>query len=170
MSDDLFEDDYMNGTAEELAHGKKEVVEMPDKEFPEVQQGMTRAAKFANCLKDAREAYTIAGENASSEDVRSTAISFLISEGKDNRTAIISNTKPVPRGATVVTCPAPDATAKPRVVMAEQPCPSCGEKMYDNRNNKRNPKGPDYKCSKCTKAGWIRTNGKTGAEFISWSD
>ena len=171
MSDDLFEDDYMNGTAEELAHGKKEVVEMPDKEFPESTVENTLAETLADCIKTARQAYTIAGENPSSEDLRALAITIFIDMGKDKRTATISKSKP--RRDNVYTgedAPKSVATDKPKVQMAEQPCPSCGEKMYDNRNNKRNPKGPDYKCTKCTKAGWIRTNGKTGVEFISWSD
>ena len=171
MSDDLFEDDYMNGTAEELAHGKKEVVEMPEQEFGVTDQSSPLAQVLADCIKTARQAYTIAGENPSSEDLRALAITIFIDMGKDKRTAQIGNkAKVTPRAYPAPTGTAPQATDKPKVQMAEQPCPSCGEKMYDNRNNKRNPKGPDYKCSKCTKAGWIRTNGKTGAEFISWSD
>lgn len=36
-------------------------------------------------------------------------------------------------------------------------CPECSGPMWDNRENKRNPKGPDYKCKDrdCGKAIWI---------------
>ena len=31
------------------------------------------------------------------------------------------------------------------------PCPKCGKPSWDNRNNKRNPKAPDFKCAEsCT--------------------
>ena len=107
MSDDLFEDDYMNGTAEELAHGKKEVVEMPDKEFPESTVENTLAETLADCIKTARQAYTIAGENPSSEDLRALAITIFIDMGKDKRTAQIGNkAKVTPRAY-----PAPTGTA-----------------------------------------------------------
>ena len=56
-----------------------------------------RANQFAQCLKDARQAYTIANENASSEDIRSVAISFLISEGKDKRVTQINKDKSTPK-------------------------------------------------------------------------
>jgi hypothetical protein len=29
----------------------------------------------------------------------------------------------------------------------EELCPKCGAQVYDNTENKRNPKAPDYKCS-----------------------
>lgn len=39
------------------------------------------------------------------------------------------------------------------------PCPECqGEKVWDNRENKLNPKGPDFKCANkenCGLAMWI---------------
>lgn len=36
-------------------------------------------------------------------------------------------------------------------------CPDCGGDMWDNRVNKKNPKGPDFKCknSSCMKAIWL---------------
>ena len=59
----------------------------------------------------------------------------------------------------------------PALVVGGQPvlCSKCGSTdLYDNRVNKRNPKGPDFKCKQpdCG-AGWIR-KGPHG-EFISWA-
>ena len=36
-------------------------------------------------------------------------------------------------------------------------CPKCGGEMWDNRVNKKNPKGPDYKCKDkgCNEAIWL---------------
>lgn len=39
-------------------------------------------------------------------------------------------------------------------------CADCGgNEFWDNRENKRNPKGPDYKCrdKACNKAGWLKS-------------
>ena len=37
------------------------------------------------------------------------------------------------------------------------PCPSCGSEMWDNRQTKRTPRQPDYKCKdrECGKAIWL---------------
>jgi hypothetical protein len=37
------------------------------------------------------------------------------------------------------------------------PCPSCGSEMWDNRETKRNPRAPDFKCKdrECGKAIWL---------------
>ena len=44
-------------------------------------------------------------------------------------------------------------------------CDYCGGAVYDNRENKRNPKGPDFKCKDktCGAAAWI-----SGAE-LRWA-
>lgn len=36
-------------------------------------------------------------------------------------------------------------------------CPQCSSEMWDNRENKKNPKGPDYKCKDkaCAHAIWL---------------
>lgn len=36
-------------------------------------------------------------------------------------------------------------------------CPQCSSEMWDNRENKKNPKGPDYKCKDkaCGHAIWL---------------
>ncbi len=40
-------------------------------------------------------------------------------------------------------------------------CPDCGGPMWDNRVNKKNPKGPDWKCKskECQKAVWLKPLG-----------
>lgn len=45
-------------------------------------------------------------------------------------------------------------------------CPDCGGAMYDNRETKRSPKQPDYKCKDkegCGKAVWIKKKGEASA-------
>src|SRR6476646_5290735 len=34
-------------------------------------------------------------------------------------------------------------------------CPACGADVWDNRTNKKNPKGPDFKCKSCQEAYWL---------------
>ncbi len=40
-------------------------------------------------------------------------------------------------------------------------CPDCGGMMWDNRQTKKNPKQPDYKCKNksCDKAIWLKAKG-----------
>ena len=42
-------------------------------------------------------------------------------------------------------------------------CEECKGECWDNRTNKKNPKGPDFKCKTCGAGGWIQKDGK-----ISW--
>lgn len=44
-------------------------------------------------------------------------------------------------------------------------CPDCGGPMWDNRETKRSPKQPDYKCKnkQCDKAVWLEKRGATPA-------
>lgn len=42
-------------------------------------------------------------------------------------------------------------------------CGLCKAECWDNRANKKSPKGPDFKCKTCGGAGWIQKDGK-----ISW--
>lgn len=58
---------------------------------------------------------------APSEFVRTIAISMFIEENRGQ--------KPVANGR-----------------MAVPPCPACSGPMHDNRDNKKNPKGPDFRC------------------------
>jgi hypothetical protein len=41
-------------------------------------------------------------------------------------------------------------------------CEKCGGEMWDNTVNKKNPKGPDYKCKdvNCGHAVWLLSKGK----------
>lgn len=42
------------------------------------------------------------------------------------------------------------------VKWAKHRCPVCdAEKVADNRENKRHPRGPDFKCLACGHAEWI---------------
>ena len=41
---------------------------------------------------------------------------------------------------------APRAAAKPFADQGATACPSCAGPMWDNREGKRNPKAPDFKC------------------------
>jgi hypothetical protein len=45
------------------------------------------------------------------------------------------------------------------VAPGQRPCPECGAGMWDNREGKKNPKAPDWKCSdaRCGKAIWEKT-------------
>ena len=44
-------------------------------------------------------------------------------------------------------------------------CPDCGGAMWDNRETKRSPKRPDYKCKnrQCDKAVWLEKKGAAPA-------
>jgi hypothetical protein len=59
--------------------------------------------------------------------------------------------------------PAP-AAQDPNVIVppkdGEPACPTCGNAMWDNRVNKKNPKAPDYKCKRGPK--WPATDGCEG--------
>ena len=39
-------------------------------------------------------------------------------------------------------------------------CQKCGGELWDNRKNKKNPKGPDFKCKDkdCGDAYWLKTD------------
>lgn len=73
-----------------------------------------RALQAGNAMIDANDAFRYAGVAPTAEDIRSLAITFLIGEGKDNRTAKIGQQrayKPAPRPAT----PAPtNPTPRPQ--------------------------------------------------------
>lgn len=45
-------------------------------------------------------------------------------------------------------------------------CPQCGSEMWDNRENKKNPKSPDYKCKDkaCAHAIWLDSKKSNGAK------
>lgn len=181
--EELFENnEYMTGTVDEIAYAKASPMEQfpklgygnPQADRPQVEADPT-AVVLAECLKTAREAYKLSGENASSEDIRALAITIFIDKGKDKRTERIE-TKSAPRptaqqqAVTSTAQPvAPQAQGKPKAKFSSDPCPHCGGKLYDNRENKISPKSPDYKCASCGKAGWNRTNRSTGQKFISWN-
>jgi len=46
-------------------------------------------------------------------------------------------------------------------------CKNCGSDCWDNRENKKNPKSPDYRCKdkKCNSVAWIKKDGG-----LSWRE
>jgi hypothetical protein len=64
------------------------------------------------------------------------------------------------------------AAAAPSSGAVPPACPKCGGGIYDNRDNKKNPKAPDWKCKSKTcldpktgyvTAGWVKDAGKANA-------
>jgi len=60
----------------------------------------------------------------------------------------------------------PDARQVSKSSTASQDCPKCQGAMWDNRESKRNPKAPDYKCKNrsCDGAIWLNSEGEKPAE------
>lgn len=58
----------------------------------------------------------------------------------------------------------PEITGEKRTISksntAQENCPKCEGAMWDNRESKRNPKAPDYKCKdkSCDGAVWLKSN------------
>jgi cytoskeletal protein RodZ len=46
-------------------------------------------------------------------------------------------------------------------------CPICKNGCYDNRTNKKNPNGPDFKCKSCGSAGWLDRKDANKVNFQS---
>lgn len=59
------------------------------------------------------------------------------------RTVPGADENPTPAGGNGTAQP---ASARPASALAEEQCPKCGGRMFDNRLTKRNPKAPDFKC------------------------
>jgi len=55
-----------------------------------------------------------------------------------------ANAAPSPSGAGQPTPASPPASTLTDITLVS--CPKCGGRMWDNRQTKRNPKAPDYKC------------------------
>jgi len=55
-----------------------------------------------------------------------------------------------------------NAQQQTRSAKPTRPCPECGKGMWDNRENKKNPRQPDWKCSdnRCGKAIWENSKPK----------
>ena len=56
-----------------------------------------------------------------------------------------------------LTAPTPAQLASQPEVEIPEDCPQCGGEMWDNRGDKKNPRGPDFKCKDpdCGKAIWL---------------
>lgn len=85
---------------------------------------------------------------------------------------VTSNAQPVLAAAHQRVLPPKEEVPRPRSVIAgaiPEVCPKCGGPVWDNRENKKNPKGPDWTCKdkECktgnfVTAGWAE---KTGAKL-----
>lgn len=113
-----------------------------------------RVERASEALKDAKKAYELAGVPAQSEDIRSLAITFMIDEGKNGRMTTVRKEREVMQQ--------PVESAKPIVQQAQSGvvCALCGSGTYDNSQNKRNPKAPDYKCKSCEAVAWKSNTNK----------
>lgn len=80
------------------------------------------------------------------------AVLGLVADDDDDGHAA-STTKPEPKAESRRSDPPP--TPSPS---GEPACPSCGGKMWDNREGKKNPKAPDFKCrdKQCDGVIWPR--------------
>lgn len=63
----------------------------------------------------------------------------------------------------VVAADLPTEEPKKAPAQAAPNCGICGGDVWDNRNNKKNPKAPDYKCKKCGGVMWL-----TGHSANNW--
>lgn len=81
----------------------------------------------------------------------SAALNIVADDDDDGHAA--STTKPEPKAESRRSDPPP--TPSPS---GEPACPSCGGKMWDNREGKKNPKAPDFKCrdKQCDGVIWPR--------------
>jgi hypothetical protein len=70
---------------------------------------------------------------------------------------------PTQAAAPTVAAPAPAKSVPPAATAKSDvpPCPKCGTAMWDNRGNKKNPNGPDFRCSDkmCRHALWVDSMG-----------
>jgi len=154
--------------------------------LPEEEQGQQvgespflseRAERAKACIFDAFKAFEAAGVQAASEDIRSFAITMFIEGGKAVKVAGISqayNTAPInakpaqpEKYPSHVPVQQPQQQA-PQNTTGTVVCPHCGNGVYDNRTNKTNPKGPDYKCRNkaCSAGAWEKDgNVKWGKPF-----
>ena len=65
--------------------------------------------------------------------------------------------------------PAPQPARAPAAApAAPSGCPKCGGEMWNNIGNKKNPKGPDFKCKDkdCGEAVWLQKKGAKPAKPV----
>lgn len=80
--------------------------------------------------------------------------------------------RPPANGAPASAPPANGTPAAPAPVQAAPSagptpgCGNCGSDVYDNRGNKRNPKGPDFTCKNKSACGWRAWIQKDGG--LNW--
>ena len=57
----------------------------------------------------------------------------------------------------------------PQVIAVPTECPDCGGKLWDNRESKKNPKAPDFKCRDkgCSGCHWPPKQGEVYADRVA---
>ncbi len=75
----------------------------------------------------------------------------------DDGTAASTPATPAPQRptSTPAATPAREVNTQTGEITNDPLCPDCGGQMWDNREGKRNPKAPDYKCKDKTCAGAV---------------
>lgn len=105
--------------------------------------------------RDADAAFTMAkalwkGSSPDNEVLQSTFATLLIHMQHTRKGGVgpaPSAGRAVPGQAPGRPAPAPaPATTQAAAHVAVPACPICGGEMWDNRDNKKNPKAPDFKC------------------------
>jgi hypothetical protein len=122
---------------------------------------------YDHALKIARKAWAAGNPVPTPEAIQAAAATVLIHITKLRQEERF-HVKMPPVAATSSTTAAQSSVAVPPIPSA---CPACGGKVWDNRENKKNPKAPDWKCrdKTClddkgfTTAGWVDKKPKNGA-------
>jgi hypothetical protein len=107
------------------------------------------AGEYMLALKSAKLAYEKLELDLTPEALNAGAATILI-----HATKINANGHSAPRPASG------DPYANPGDVLPAV-CKECGGDIWDNRGNKKNPKGPDWKCKEasCGAAAWLNKDG-----------
>jgi hypothetical protein len=126
---------------------------------------MTDRALWQAAHDDYEKAFKIACKvwNSESNDVDDSALQAAAATilihwqalGRENRVHVQVPPQPVPAAAAQSSGAVPPS------------CPKCGGGIWDNRENKKNPKAPDWKCKSKTcvddkgyvTAGWVKPKG-----------
>jgi hypothetical protein len=123
----------------------------PKEEVVKQMTANERTIRAAEALKDATEAYKLEGVPAQSDDIRSLAITFMIDEGKNNRTPPRTPSD-LPLGLQQAilhpvrqpVAQQPQQTIQQTVAVVQHKCQYCGEIL--KKGKKFKPTSPDYYC------------------------
>jgi hypothetical protein len=132
---------------------------------------MTDRALWAAAQEDYKKALAIA-ENAWAGSGQANVDGATIQAAAATVLIHITKLRSEPRIHVQVPPQPVPATAAPSSGAVPPACPKCGGGIYDNRDNKKNPKAPDWKCKSKTcldpktgyvTAGWVKDAGKANA-------